>query len=84
LEISEAHGKEMTSRIDCILSELLADIKMIEQEREEEIKKVGKIPDSTKSTWSEQEISYLIRGVFKNGENEWTELNEDLEAYLEC
>jgi hypothetical protein len=45
LEISEAHGKEKTSRIDCILSELLADIKMIEQEREEEIKKVGKIPD---------------------------------------
>ena len=28
--------------------------------------------------WSSQEIATLIRGVFRFGENEWTDLNEDI------
>jgi len=31
--------------------------------------------------WTNQEISSLIRGVFRFGENEWSELIEDIDVH---
>lgn len=31
--------------------------------------------------WSKEEISSLIKGVFRFGENEWSELIEDIDVH---
>ena len=71
-----------------MLSELLAEIQDIENEREAEILKQGKhmrqeIPEESESIpqWSKAELMSLIKGIFKYGENEWNELIEEIEVH---
>ncbi len=37
--------------------------------------------DAEEIEWSPGELAKLIRNVFKNGENEWTEITEDMEFH---
>lgn len=80
------NSPETIGRVDKLLSEMLIEISLIEGDREEEILKEGKplkmadyYPEAM--TWSSIELSNLIRGVFKLGENEWSELLEEIDLH---
>jgi len=72
--------------IDTLLSELMNEISQVEDDREDSILREGKpllkIEEYPQENppWSKLELANLIRGVFKYGENEWSEQLEDLEV----
>lgn len=39
---------------------------------------LGNEYDKNLPDWTQKEIASLLRGVMKNGENEWTDLMEDI------
>ncbi|CDW90352.1 UNKNOWN [Stylonychia lemnae] len=87
--------EEKITQIDNILSELLAEIQDIELEREDQVQSFKSITNQNQQVnqennqslnvetlpWTNQEISSLIRGVFRFGENEWSELLEDIDVH---
>lgn len=76
-----------TDIVERTLFNLQAEIGELEQLRRLEVlnsNKSGKEEKERKieelEPWSKAELSSLIRGVFKFGENEWSELIEDIEV----